>query len=373
MSDLHRKVEDDYRIHCPREESFQVSDFVNESRTHNNFGKLCGNYGNRMHPNHPLLSVVIPTHRRPEYLPIAIDSALQAERNGDVEVIVVPNGPDESWKFAAETYRNDPRVRWHPITKGHANAARNHGKQLARGKYIRFLDDDDALSPTGSTEQLEALQRDDVDVCSGTVEIVDEYKSRVRLMPQADQHDLFTAMAKHERVCQPTAHVFKRSALIQFDWDESIDFEQDTEWMLRLSSQREWSWSVLNDIVGYWTQHGSRRVSGGVTHSHRWQVTALMLGSSTVGLRERGALTPARCDVLAQTLWHYVHQDFFAAPLYWSKKAILARQLSPKSRPAQKFFSYPGLRRINPLLLEWLILPKRQLNHLLRLARGDDQ
>ena len=52
----------------------------------------------------PLLSVVIPTHARPEFLPRAIDSALQAGPEGGVEVIVVPNGGDQAWRAVAEAY-----------------------------------------------------------------------------------------------------------------------------------------------------------------------------------------------------------------------------------------------------------------------------
>ncbi|MDU7564520.1 MAG: glycosyltransferase, partial [Acinetobacter baumannii] len=55
----------------------------------------------------PLLSVVIPTFGRPEFLTRAIDSALQAVvNNSEVEVIVVPNGKDDSWREIAEIYSN---------------------------------------------------------------------------------------------------------------------------------------------------------------------------------------------------------------------------------------------------------------------------
>ena len=40
----------------------------------------------------PLATVVIPTCRRPEYVPKAVQSALDG-MGGDVEAIVVPKGP----------------------------------------------------------------------------------------------------------------------------------------------------------------------------------------------------------------------------------------------------------------------------------------
>src|SRR5690606_21298027 len=114
----------------------------------------------------PPLTVVLPTAGRPQFLPRAVDSALKAAPEGDVEVIVVPNGPDKSWRMALAPFQTDRRIRVAPVARAHANVARNHGLVLARGKYIRFLDDDDYLLPAAS-EQILALERSGHDLCSG--------------------------------------------------------------------------------------------------------------------------------------------------------------------------------------------------------------
>src|SRR3546814_19502695 len=88
----------------------------------------------------PLLSVIIPTYKRPQYLPRAINSAVQAAPDGDVEVIVVPNGPDDSWKNVAKKYQSEPRVQWHSIATEHAHVQRHDRKTPGRGKYIPILD-----------------------------------------------------------------------------------------------------------------------------------------------------------------------------------------------------------------------------------------
>ena len=82
----------------------------------------------------PLLSVIIPTHNRPQYLPRAVESALQAAPNGNVEVIVVPNGGDETWKISLATLLKDKRIIVSPIEKGmlmrHVTVEMKHGKYL---------------------------------------------------------------------------------------------------------------------------------------------------------------------------------------------------------------------------------------------------
>ena len=93
----------------------------------------------------PLLSIIIPTYNRPQFIRRAVESALRSEPNGDVEIIIVPNGGDDTWKKSLADFLHNPKILVSPIEKGHANAARNHGLKLAKGKYIRFLDDDDFL------------------------------------------------------------------------------------------------------------------------------------------------------------------------------------------------------------------------------------
>src|SRR3546814_303443 len=128
----------------------------------------------------PLLSVIIPTYKRPQYLPRAINSAVQAAPDGDVEVIVVPNGPDDSWKNVSKKYQSEPRVQWHSIATEHANVARNYGKQLARGKYIRFLDDDDYLLPA-ATKQLGIAVNTKAEITSGSVDLVTDEIGRAHV------------------------------------------------------------------------------------------------------------------------------------------------------------------------------------------------
>lgn len=104
----------------------------------------------------PLVSVVIPTYRRPAVVLRAVDSIL-AQTFTDFEIIVVHDGPDEA---TAEAFRNaDPRVHYHhlAVNSGPA-AARNYGVTQARGQWIGFLDDDDEWLPGKLEAQLAAIR-----------------------------------------------------------------------------------------------------------------------------------------------------------------------------------------------------------------------
>lgn len=95
-----------------------------------------------------LVSVIIPTYKRAEYLKRAIESVLnQTYKN--IEILVIDdNDPDSTYRreneiMLKELVENKKIIYIkHPRNMNGA-AARNTGIRKAQGKYITFLDDDD--------------------------------------------------------------------------------------------------------------------------------------------------------------------------------------------------------------------------------------
>lgn len=92
--------------------------------------------------DHMLISVVMPTYRRPHTLPRAVASVL-AQNYTKWELIVVNNDA------ADVAVPADQRIRLyrHAETPG-ASYARNAGLRYATGDAVCFLDDDDMLVPS---------------------------------------------------------------------------------------------------------------------------------------------------------------------------------------------------------------------------------
>jgi glycosyltransferase involved in cell wall biosynthesis len=110
----------------------------------------------------PLVSVIIPTIRRPDLLRRAIGSVL-SQTLRELEVIVVVDGPDAATMAALAT-ETDPRIR--VISNAHslgAGRSRNVGVAQASGRFVAFLDDDDEWLPAKLEKQVHlAGDRDDV-------------------------------------------------------------------------------------------------------------------------------------------------------------------------------------------------------------------
>jgi GT2 family glycosyltransferase/SAM-dependent methyltransferase len=94
----------------------------------------------------PLVSVIVPTHNRPDMLAVALES-LTTQTLKDIEVIVV-NDAGRDVASVVERFSDRLAIRYLNLpTNRRLAGARNAGLEAARGKYIAYLDDDDAYYP----------------------------------------------------------------------------------------------------------------------------------------------------------------------------------------------------------------------------------
>ncbi len=92
-----------------------------------------------------LVSVIIPTYNREEYIGEAIQSVL-GQTFTDFEIIIIDDGSTDKTADVVKSLSDD-RVRYiYQENRGRSNA-RNHGLKIAAGRYIAFLDSDDLYLP----------------------------------------------------------------------------------------------------------------------------------------------------------------------------------------------------------------------------------
>lgn len=105
------------------------------------------------------VSVVIPTHNRPELLAKALDGVLDQGLAPDrYEVVVVDNASDDDTRRAVEPRLGDGRVRYVSEPSVGLSHARNTGWRAARGRIVAFLDDDAIPAPDWLERVLEAFE-----------------------------------------------------------------------------------------------------------------------------------------------------------------------------------------------------------------------
>ena len=125
-------------------------------------------------PREVTVSVVIPCYNLAQYLPAAIDSALEQPYQ-DLEVIVIDDASPDNTAEVVRAYRaKDKRVRYMRNKENEYLAtALNHGINYAKGKYVIPLDADNMLGPDALTPLVRLLDSTrEVDIAYGSMQLL---------------------------------------------------------------------------------------------------------------------------------------------------------------------------------------------------------
>lgn len=124
----------------------------------------------------PLVTVIVPTYRRPELLRSRSLPSVLAQTHIGLQVLVIGDGTDAATEAVVRA-TNDSRVTFVNLTQRYiypdqsrhrfaaATLTRNEGYRLARGRWLFDVDDDDAVPP-------DAVERLLVDARERRLEVV---------------------------------------------------------------------------------------------------------------------------------------------------------------------------------------------------------
>lgn len=106
----------------------------------------------------PLVSVIVPTYNRPDYLREALQSALR-QTYLNMEILVRDNASTDETRKVVQSF-SDPRIRYlrHPENVGPTENVIG-GCRDARGEFIAHLHDDDAWEPDFLEKLVPPLQQ----------------------------------------------------------------------------------------------------------------------------------------------------------------------------------------------------------------------
>ncbi|MBD5180352.1 MAG: glycosyltransferase family 2 protein [Bacteroidales bacterium] len=118
----------------------------------------------------PEISIIVPVYNVEKYLRECLDS-IESQTFKDWECIVVDDGsPDGSRSICEEFVARDPRYVLVEQVNGGLSAARNSGLEIARGKYISFIDSDDTVYPQFLERMHEVMVETGADVVQASYE-----------------------------------------------------------------------------------------------------------------------------------------------------------------------------------------------------------
>ena len=193
-----------------------------------------------------LVSVVLTTYNRPQFLPEAIDSILNQTRS-DFELIVVDDGSEtpETEKIVHRYIAIDKRVCYIKKENGGVSSARNAGVAKAGGKYIMFMCDDNIADSTRMEKQVNFLEQNPhvAAVGCGLVNI-DKAGNVLRDAPvgkvlvQEKRPPIESAVARHKKILLASDAVIHREIYLEIGGcDERIRTLEDRDFTMKLEEK----------------------------------------------------------------------------------------------------------------------------------------
>lgn len=124
------------------------------------------------------ISIIVPCYNSDRYLSVCLES-LRAQKQPEIEMILIDDGSTDATgalldRFAAQ----EPRARVIHVPNGGVSSARNRGLALASGRYIAFMDADDALEENSLQLLYQHAVRSGAQIVSANHTLFDMEKNR---------------------------------------------------------------------------------------------------------------------------------------------------------------------------------------------------
>lgn len=111
-----------------------------------------------------MISILLSTYNRADYLPKAIDSVL-AQTYSDWELLISDDGSTDATPAVVAPYLHDARVHYLPHANIQVSLSRNLAAHKAHGDYFAILDSDDDFAPEHLEKHLQFLTWNALDFC----------------------------------------------------------------------------------------------------------------------------------------------------------------------------------------------------------------
>ena len=195
-----------------------------------------------------LMSVIIPAYNCAPYIAQSIDSALM--QKVPMEIIVINDCSTDDTEAEILKYASNPTVRYiKNETNLGASGSRNLGVQMAKGKYVAFLDSDDWWEPEKLKKQLH-LMKETKSVLCGTARLLvnPDGTSMDKIIPVPEEIT-YRTLLKHNCINCSSVLLFRKVAL-EFPMEHEDSHEDYIMW-LRILQKYKKACGINEPLLNY--------------------------------------------------------------------------------------------------------------------------
>ena len=221
-----------------------------------------------------IISVIVPVYRAENTLRRCVDSICQQSFR-DIEILLIDDGsPDTSGKICDELAQRDSRIQVLHKRNGGVSSARNSGMNLAKGKYLQFVDCDDYL-PFDYCQALMDAQKKygDDTFCWTSLQVISEncsveqtkFSYAEETISLAERSDVLKFSARYV-LNSPTNKLYHRDIVEKgrLRMDEQLSIAEDLMFNLHyLELAGRCKIAILNHISYYYVRNGQVSLDSG--------------------------------------------------------------------------------------------------------------
>ena len=186
------------------------------------------------------LSIIIPVHNPGREKFVKCLESIMNQTYSEWEAILVDdNSTDNSLEICWEYEKKDARFHTiHCEQSGGPSKARNIGIDMAKGKYISFIDSDDFIDPNMYADMIRVLETKKADLVLVDCWLYYSDKNKTKMNQKKYQKNEFTSLDKYEltksifdvpKTIFPSAwgKVFLKNVIGNIRFNETIHFSED--------------------------------------------------------------------------------------------------------------------------------------------------
>lgn len=123
-----------------------------------------------------LVSIIMPAYNCGDFIGVTLDSVI-AQTYQNWEIIIVDDCSIDTTAEVVHSYMvNDPRIKYHKLDiNSGAAVARNKAIDLAKGRYLAFLDSDDVWFPEKLSKQIYFMKQNNYSFTCTSYTKIDEH------------------------------------------------------------------------------------------------------------------------------------------------------------------------------------------------------
>lgn len=215
----------------------------------------------------PLVSVIIPTYKRVKYLERALNSVLNQTYNNIEIIIIDDNDPESNYRIETSELVNrymklHENIIYFKLEKNSGGCiARNKGIEIANGKYISFLDDDDLFHEEKIEKQVKRIESHDgkVAVVGCFARIIDKKGNVKRIEKEEIKGNVFFEQLR-KNVCTTSLALINREVCLKSGGFIKIPSSQEHLFFIKIFEINPF-YDYVDDVLVDINHHLGERVS----------------------------------------------------------------------------------------------------------------